>query len=540
MITEKTYKWVEELLDPKVTEISDEDYDRLVENYFRVDKTDWFEEDDTRIWKDQKQVSDFWSLIRKFSMPIGKKRKLYDFSYFNFPEIDYVENNNFYDRNEKSIFDEKVFFNGAIFLDIMQFSMTIFTKEVEFKRVKFHDLYIINSEFRKSVIFDNSQYLSLTVSNSSFNEDSYFRNNIFNNEFNFNNNTFTGLVWFNESNFLSKTYFDNITFLDNRVIFNEVEFNDDIEFYKCIFYREAQFTPTFFSKKVELIQCEFWDDVHFNQSQFNGITVFDKPIFKKKADFSFCYFEDINLKEINTNWQYRENNYTEPAELYFRDVFFNSKTFFKNSDLTKLELDNCDVSNITFSRCIWNDEKNRLKLVNELPIQSLEAKNKLKLANHHPSKKEETQKLIDKLRDSENHYRQLKKNFDSTKSWELSGKAYVSEMEMRKRRLYLEGKLYQWAIYKFYDVFGGYTQDFRKPIVSIFKLIFAFSTIYFFIDYNVLNAIQRGIKGALPYMEIGIEDPFTGFWLIPRNIELVLGGTFLAFFILALRKRFKQ
>ena len=111
---------------------------------------------------------------------------------------------------------------------------------------------------------------------------------------------------------------------------------------------------------------------------------------------------------------------------------------------------------------------------------------------------------------------------------------------MRKRRLYLEGKNYQWFIYKFYDVFGGYTQDFRKPVVSLTGLIFIFSVLYFFIDYDVSNAIQRGIKGALPYMKIDIEYPTQFLWIILRNLEFILGGTFLTFFILALRKRFKQ
>ncbi|MBC8756389.1 hypothetical protein H2O64_17065 [Kordia sp. YSTF-M3] len=113
-------------------------------------------------------------------------------------------------------------------------------------------------------------------------------------------------------------------------------------------------------------------------------------------------------------------------------------------------------------------------------------------------------------------------------------------MEMRKRRLFLEKKYYQWFIYKFYDVFGGYTQDFKKPILSILCLILMFSGIYYFIDYDILKALQRGVKGALPYMEIDTKNPFEGYWLILRNIELVLGGTFLAFFVLALRKRFKQ
>ncbi len=542
MITKETYAWIEELLNPEITEISDDNYYRLVREYFKKDKTDWYKEDDNNYknW-DSSKVIQFWNLIRKFFMPRGKEKKMYDFRYFYFPEIISPSGfEGFFKEFKERVFSEKIDFSGATFLDIFSFSKTIFKQEVKFKRVTFNDLYIVNAKFEKNVIFDYCEYQSININNSSFNEDSYFRHNIFNNESNFNNNTFNGLTWFNDSNFQSKAYFSRVIFLNNRTIFNEVEFHDDVEFDECVFHKEVQFMPTTFSKSVEFIRSEFHDKTSFNQSQFKGITIFDKPIFKEKTDFSYCYFEDINFKEINTHWPYRDYNYTEPPKLYFKDVFFNSKTFIKNTDLTKLELDNSDVTNITFSRCIWDDQQNRLKLINELPIRNIETKNQLKLSDENSSKKTSIENLIKKLRDSENHYRQLKKNFDSAKSWELSGKAYVSEMEMRKRRLYLEGKNYQWFIYKFYDVFSGYTQDFRKPMVSLVGLILLFSGLYFFIDYDFVKALQRGIKGALPYMQINTETKFEGYWLILRNIELVLGGTFLAFFVLALRKRFKQ
>lgn len=142
--------------------------------------------------------------------------------------------------------------------------------------------------------------------------------------------------------------------------------------------------------------------------------------------------------------------------------------------------------------------------------------------------------------DSEEHYRQLKKNFDGMKNWELSGYAYVSEMEMRKRSLWKEKKYFEWVIYAFYGNFGGYTQNIKKPIISLFGLIVTFSVIYYFIDFNWLKAIQRGVKGAIPYIQIDTVNPFTGYWLILRNVEFLLGATFLTFFILALRKRFKQ
>lgn len=545
MITEETYKWIKELLDPEIIEISDEDYDRLVEDYFQKDKTDWYEGDSYRKTWDNKRVTQFWELIRKFSMSIGKERKIYDFNHFIFPSFqnytyhDY--GNDFWETNTRKLFPFTVNFEHATFLSHYNFNNVIFEDSVIFYGTIFNGfLSIESSEFKNDVIFHYSTIKGLEINKTYFLKKAEFRNCTCKGIFEIINTVFKSRVSFNKSEFQQKVTFENASFLGFPNQFNESFFLDDVKFYECIFHNKAQFMPTFFEKNAEFIRPEFHDKVFFNQSEFQGITIFDRPIFKEKADFSFCYFEDINFKEINTIWPYRDTNYTEPPELYFKDVFFNSKTFIKNTDLSKLELDNSDVSNITFSRCVWNDEKNRLKLVNELPKLNIEIKNQLKLSNQSEAKKTAVENLTNKLRDSENHYRQLKKNFDTTKSWELSGKAYVSEMEMRKQRLWLEGSNYQWIIYKFYDVFGGYTQDFRKPIVSLVGLILVFSGLYFFIDYDILKALQRGIKGALPYMQIDVENPFKGYWLILRNIELVLGGTFLAFFILALRKRFKQ
>lgn len=545
MITKETYAWVEELLDPKITEISDDDYNKLVRDYFREDKTDWLSEE--KILECIANIKEFWDLIRKFSLPRGKKMKLYNFKKFVFPnfyEMKTSEKNNFWVDSINKSFSYKVDFDGASFIDSSLFEKITFEEVVIFSNTKLKkDLIIRNCQFKKDVFFVKSELNDLKILNSSFLKQISFINSECEGTLTIGQTNFEGfLPSFYDSKFHQKVIFSKTTFSGSACRFNESIFLDDVEFFECKFAPKykIEFQAVTFSKKVDFIRCEFLNDVTFNQSQFKDIAVFDLPIFKEKADFSYCYFEDVNFKEINTYWSYRDYNYIEPAKLYFKDVFFNSKTFIKNTDLSNLELDNSDITNITFSRCIWNDKENRLKLVDELPKRNIETKNQLKLSNENSSKKTVIENLIKKLRDSENHYRQLKKNFDNTKNWELSGKAYISEMEMRKRRLYHEEKYYQWSIYKFYDVFGGYTQDFRKPIVSLIGLIFTFSILYFFIDYDFVKALQRGIKGALPYLEIDTENPFEGYWLVLRNIELILGGTFLAFFILALRKRFKQ
>lgn len=548
MITKETYAWIEELLNPEITEISDDDYDRLVKDYFQEDKRDWHEDDsdDDKTWHFEK-VNQFWELIRKYIMPEAEKRKLYDFSWYKFPEFEryhlydeLIDDGNFWEDRSKKIFFFDVKFNNCVFLDSSFLADTEFKGKLEFRNVQTNLFFFARSKFNKSVFLDNSIIKKLNISGNIFLGKTFINHNTISNDFRLERNDFNHSIEFIGNKIQNNTFFDQLKFNGTEFVCSETEFFRNIEFSSCNFECNTKFSKTKFNKKVSFNTTKFQKETIFSFCDFNDFTSFHRTIFKDKILFTNTYFENVNFKHLNTNWSHNDGNYKEPPKLSFIDVFFSSSTFFRNINLKKLNLDNCDISAVIFSRCIWNDDENRLKLINELPIKNLETKNRLKLSDENSSKKSEIERLVNKLRDSENHYRQLKKNFDSAKNWELSGKAYVSEMEMRKRRLWLERKYYQWFIFKFYDVFGGYTQDFRKPIVSLFGLILLFSGLYFFIDYDFVKALQRGIKGALPYMQINKETKFEGYWLILRNIELVLGGTFLAFFVLALRKRFKQ
>lgn len=529
MITEETYAWVEELLNEKVTEISDEDYNRLVEQYFRRDKADWYKNNTNQKRWDELKVANFWKLIHKFIIPLGEKRKLFSFEKFIFPKSSYFfnytdfpfDNNYFFDKNKIYwTFNGEVVFKNTKFLDNLFFHKIIFNGDVKLKNVELNNLNIFQSKFRKKVIFEDCHIKNIEFYETDFSHDFVLNNNIFNETFSARNIEFRREVHFTNNIFNKEVNFSDINFHKNTSFLNS-NFLGSTLISECKFINNVDFKDTHFLSNSDFINIHFLYNVTFYKSIFKEKTNFNFIIIRNKINFSQTTFEQVNFQEISNKIIDKDDN--PSPKIYLKDIFFNTNTSFRNINLLELDLTNCDMTNIIFSRCNWGESQNRLKLANE------QFKGHVNLKN-----------IIFKLKDSENHYRQLKKNFYNSKNWELSGKAYISEMEMRKLRLKLEKKRYQWFIYKFYDVFGGYTQDFRKPIVSLVGLILVFSVIYFFIDYNILKALQRGIKGALPYMEIDTKSPFEGYWLIPRNLEFVLGGTFLAFFILALRKRFKQ
>ncbi len=330
---------------------------------------------------------------------------------------------------------------------------------------------------------------------------------------------FTDAADFSGARFLSNAMFFETTF-QKYVNLSHAIFSENAYFKMCIFTKETWMTKTSFKAGANFImarfkgstsikQSKFFQTTSFQGSHFEGALQIDQVLFDSEAKFQETHFNQGVFKDLMGAPELDLSNTVLPKSLTFRKVNL-TNSIFTQTDVTEVAFKECDWGNN--ARIILKGEQNELKTI------------------AHFAELGET-------------YRQLKKNFDGNKDWELSGKAYVSEMEMRKKHLWKQKDYYHWIIYRFYDLFGGYTQDLKRPIISLLGLIAIFSIIYYFIDHSLLLALQRGLYGALPKLitiDIPQDSAFKGYWLIAGNIESILGSTFLVFFILALRKRFKQ
>jgi uncharacterized protein YjbI with pentapeptide repeats len=451
-----------------------------LEEYFCQDKSDWYiiNNGGQKIW-DNHKVEEFWDKIRTYKMAI----KNYNFDNYVFPKFlrngYYADSRkstfkwDFWEANEVMDFNSDVSFISARFLD-----------QAHFTAVKFTNVKFFYTVFEDSANFDHCLFIGQT---------------------NF------GLTKFNDSGNFSYTQFDsaefsNLNFERNTTTFFNAEFKNRVRFVNVNFNSRIIFRDIVLNEDSDFLFVCFNGNTDFGYARFKKRVLFDGVMGKVNLDMINC--GEHSYKSISIEKKYLST----PPRICFKNSIFNRECYISSVDLKDVTFDLCDVSNLTFIRCVWIISNGRL-ITNE-----------------------EGRELID----LEEHYRQLKRNFDDRKDWEKSGLAYVSEMEIRKMRLYKEKKYYQWFIYWFYGFFGGYTQDFKKPVISIAGLISISTLIFYFIDFNIVHSIQRSFKGALPYIEIGIQKPFSNYWLIIKNIETVLGGTFLTFFILAIRKRFKQ
>ncbi|GAA3639054.1 pentapeptide repeat-containing protein [Flavivirga jejuensis] len=458
-----------------------------LELYFKSDKSTWFtiDENGNKRW-DNDKVEEFWQRIREHK---SSDKNLY-FTEFVFPEFEHEA------RLNNGAFHYGNFWSGKkSFNTYVSFSKAKFLGKANFHNVEFsEDVFFGDAEFYEEARFEKSIFLNSLS----------FGDSVFHKQVKFNLAQFHKQTLFGNCDFLSKTFFikanfkSSVTFVDTKFIafvdFVQSTFSGDVFFYRTLFSHLSNFSMVKFDRETTFREVEFRSKVFLSKVIFNSDTL----------------FSDIKINKDST--------------LVIRECILNNNVVFRRCNMKNFVFHLSDISNTSFLSCNWNVDV-RITLKDEEYLLNKEI-------FEFPSQ--------ERFKALENTYRLLKRNFDSNKNWELSGYAYVSEMEMRKKRLLVEKKYYQWFVYCFYDFFGGYTQDFKRPIVSLIGLIGLFSVVYYFIDYNVLKAIQRGIKGALPYIYIDTENPFTGYWLIARNIEFLLGGIFLTFFILALRKRFKQ
>ena len=451
-----------------------------LQKYFCQDKSNWYiiNNGGQKVW-DMQKVDEFWELIRIHKMDI----KDYNFANFVFPK---------FQRNGSNPSTRESSFRSDFW---KKRQITDFDKEVSFISAKF-----LSPALFSSVKFEKVQFIK-TV----FEENAQFNNCIFNDIANFSHFEFSEPVSFCGAKFNGR---------NRGAEFSSIIFGHVSDFRNVIFNSRVRFVNSTFHLRSLFNNAVFNVDVDFKHNDFKNYLDLSNVQFFKKALFENNNFIRVNMESVNKkDFEYLDKiTPAFPPKINFVDSDFNSGFIISNTNLKDISFDNCDVTDLTFKRCDWAIQNDRL-VINEVGRE---------------------------LKDSEEHYRQIKRNFNNKKNWEMSGLAYVSEMDMRRKRLWNEKNYYSWFLYWFYGYFSGYTQDIKKPILSIIALISISTLIFYFIDQNIVNGFQRSLKGALPYFEIGIEKPFAGYWLIIKNIETILGGTFLTFFVLALRKRFKQ
>ncbi len=501
-----------------------------LEEYFKSDKSDFYDKfaDGTIVW-DKEKVYDFWDKIWKYKIEV----LAFNFEEFIFPPFQhkyyslYEEERSLHSFKDLIEYNHHLSFSRCVFLGKSDFSGIIFKKPVDFSGAIFKSsTSFYNCKFHFSAKFNNTIFSKSTSFNSCFMKDMlYFNNSSFQKDVDLKN-----VISLRHSNFSGTVFNDNVAF-DNS-------FFHDLVLASCQFHKEMSFKNVKLFKKYNNFRNTIFSETH--RSVFQNLICYEDysskiilDLINVEGDKVKPQIGTFNLDQLALQ---KDENYEIPSKnlhafcnkkiheifnkssapnLFFKKAVFTNKVAFRDIHLKNVKFSESNFWVINFELCDWSfkNSPERLYL------------------------KDEEQSSYIQL---ETMYRVLKIKYSKKQNWELCGLAYISEMEMRKKRLWNEKRYFHWFIYWFYGFFGGYTQDYLRPFISLVFLIILSSLVYFFIDFNLVRAFQRGVKGALPYISINFEDPFKDNWLIVRNIEFLLSTIFLTFFILALRKRFKQ
>ncbi len=486
---------------------------------FRADKKNWYtlDSDGNKYWI-KSLVDEFWKQL------IENKINHNDFNFqgYIFPSFssdtnmkldlagNYLKNhlanpqnpkmNSFLGKVNTAIVKERVDFLGCVFLGHFHIQHFIFEGPVHFRDCVFDD-------------------------------EARFQENIFKNHFGLRKCTFRGETFFLDSNFLMGYYIgDNSSFANSFTLLSGY-IGGNFSISQCNFDDRAHISRAKFLGRADIQLASFKKDFDFFQNDFfQGLYLVELSFYRNLS------IQDIKMKNgtfqklnfVGTSYLFENITLLEKTVLNFNNCNFNKDVIFKNCNIQDFKFGLSNISTVRFLSCKW---KIRYRLI-------LKEEEKIDKKN------------ISSLTSLEDKYRQLKHNFGNVLDWELAGLSYVSEMKMREKRLYLEKDYFSIFIYKIYDYLSGYTQNFKRPLFIFFILTFFIFPLYYttlegcqFIDEfrnyfscSLSEGYKKSLSAAFPIFSTDLV--YENWWM--KSLQSFLSLLLITFFVLALRKRFKQ
>ena len=393
--------------------------------------------------------------------------------------------------------------------------------------------------FPASIVFPKELSKNVSFKHAKLKGGAHFESTCFKEEADFEGTAFKG-----KANFLGATFNGAVNFRDAifeyGANFSFATFENDTYFWEARFKDYAHFTGAVFK-----------DYAGFGGVLFGGEANFGSSSFEHKATFTAATFEDTFVL-IGPEKHQKD---VLPREVDFRWVTFlkPKKVEFRKVNLSRASFFGTDVREVHFTDVSWYREKGkgRNKLFDEVFPD--------------PKTKKFDYALIAQL------YRRLRANYEENLRYSEAGDFYIGEMEMTRKA---EKNIFKKLPLLFYKAISNYGESYYRPlgwivvILLIFPLLFMFGGIQpVSLDHN--NLMEEIIHYRLHFSSIEsflptaekISDYYTcflysmsAFFLIRDKkyttidnwghtlfvLESILSPVTLAFFLLALRRRFKR
>src|SRR2546428_8243181 len=223
--------------------------------------------------------------------------------------------------------NRELYFDHAIFHDLVYFSGTTFTAQVSFS----------NATFEKEASFLNSVFLpKVHFRQAAFKDKSYFDGALFSDGVNFY-----------ETMFEKESVFRNTVFR-NEVFFPKAEFKEEVNFVGALFTGKTDFSNTKIHK-ADFSQADFAEEADFFFSHFQSFSnndgskyeipiKFDYATFRKRVRFSGRPNSKLNLETVSfkgvdlSNAEFHNVNWLEAGFPTFRRMVVDEKILHLNKN----------------------------------------------------------------------------------------------------------------------------------------------------------------------------------------------------------------
>lgn len=361
--------------------------------------------------------------------------------------------------------------------------------------------------------------------------------------------TFVGVADFAGATFKGEADFSEATF-KGEASFSTAVFEGDAHFGRIVFEQKAYFADAIFKGEASFWDTVFKDWAHFGNVAFKGGALLWGTTFECGVNLLGAVFED----SLSINAEFCDNKKLFHSEADFTCVKLSKpeKTEFQKVDLSNVRFLETDLRGVHFTDVEWYREKGtgRNRVFDEVET---------------PIFRNFDYALIAQL------YRRLRANYEENLQYSEAGDFYIGEMEMTRKA---EKNIFKKLPLLFYKAISNYGESYYRPlgwiaaILLIFPLLFMFAGIQP-ISFDPNNPMEDVIHYRLDFSSTQsfspttekVGDYYTSFlysmsvFSFIRDkkyttidnwghtlfvLESILGPVTLAFFLLALRRRFKR
>ncbi len=409
-------------------------------------------------------------------------------------------------------FPKSVIFRNALFYGEADFEDVGFERTADFLGARFED----TVDFRGARFLDAADFTSVTCEC----------------EADFGGVRFTGGADFRDATFVGKA------------LFMEATFQGRTEFSHALFKARADFGCTIFEDWASFYGATFGHETYFGDATFQG-----------DADFWGAIFQDTLRISAEAH---EKKGFLGEVSFGSVEFFKPEKVIFQKVDLSRFRFLETDLRGVHFIDVNWNKEDNKgpNRVFDEVsPSDNADL----------PGVREFDHALIAQL------YRRLRANYEENLRYSEAGDFYIGEMEMTRKA--------QTSIFKklpllFYKAISNYGESYYRPLGWIAVILLTFPLLFMFAGIQPVSLDSNNPTGdvinykldfsssqsLLPTSE-KIGDYYTSFlysmsvFSFIRDkkyttidnwghtlfvLESILSPVTLAFFLLALRRRFKR